>query len=70
MRWGRVEKLKISTRENFRQVKSFVGATISAPVFHAIRFYTGDFYRRNARLFESRVRERRPLPRRNLSRNS
>ncbi|MGB7791467.1 MAG: AAA family ATPase [Terrimicrobiaceae bacterium] len=59
VKWGRVEKLKISTRENFRQVKSFLGATISTPAFQAIRFYTDDFYRRHARLFESRVRERR-----------
>ena len=44
VKWGRVEKLKISTRENFRQVKSFLGATISTPAFQAIRFYTDDFY--------------------------
>jgi aminoglycoside phosphotransferase family enzyme/predicted kinase len=59
VKWGRIEKLKISTRENFRQARSFVGATISAPAFHAIRFYTDDFYRRNARLFQDRVRKRR-----------
>ena len=59
VKWGRVEKLKISTRENFRQVTSFLGSTISTPAFQAIRFYTDDFYRRHARLFESRVRERR-----------
>jgi aminoglycoside phosphotransferase family enzyme/predicted kinase len=59
VKWGRVERLKISTRENFRQVKDFLGATISAPAFEAIRCYTGDFYRRHAPLFESRVRERR-----------
>jgi aminoglycoside phosphotransferase family enzyme/predicted kinase len=59
VKWGRVEKLKISTRENFRQTEIFVGITISAPAFETIRFYTDDFYRRNARLFERRVRERR-----------
>jgi aminoglycoside phosphotransferase family enzyme/predicted kinase len=59
VKWGRIEKLKISTRENFRQARSFVGSTISAPALDAIRCYTDDFYRRNARLFESRVRERR-----------
>jgi aminoglycoside phosphotransferase family enzyme/predicted kinase len=59
VKWGRIEKLKISTRENFRQTEIFVGITISAPAFETIRFYTDDFYRSNARLFESRVRERR-----------
>jgi aminoglycoside phosphotransferase family enzyme/predicted kinase len=59
VKWGRIEKLKISTRENFRQIESFVGTTISTPAFEAIRSYTDDFYRRNACLFESRVRERR-----------
>ena len=59
VKWGRIEKLKISTRENFRQTEIFVGITISAPAFETIRFYTDDFYRRSARLFESRVRERR-----------
>ena len=59
VKWGRIEKLKISTRENFRQTEIFVGVTISAPAFETIRFYTDDFYRRNASLFERRVRERR-----------
>ena len=59
VKWGRIEKLKISTRENFHQTKIFVGTTISAPAFETIRFYTDDFYKRSAYLFESRVRERR-----------
>jgi aminoglycoside phosphotransferase family enzyme/predicted kinase len=59
VKWGRIEKLKISTRENFRQTEIFVGITISASAFETIRFYTDDFYRRSASLFESRVRERR-----------
>ena len=59
VKWGRIEKLKISTRENFHQTKIFVGTTISAPAFETIRFYTDDFYKRSADLFESRVREQR-----------
>jgi aminoglycoside phosphotransferase family enzyme/predicted kinase len=59
VKWGRIEKLRISTCENFRQTETFVGITISSPAFETIRFYTDDFYRRNARLLESRVRERR-----------
>jgi aminoglycoside phosphotransferase family enzyme/predicted kinase len=80
--WGRVDRLRISTDENFRQTRQFVGgtafpsasrervgikkpseadikATISRPAFETIRFYTDRFYARNARLFASRIKERR-----------
>jgi uncharacterized protein len=57
--WGRIEKLKISTDENFRQTEDFIGFTISRPAFETIRFYTDNFYLRNAELFESRIREQR-----------
>ena len=57
--WGRVDRLRISTRENFRQAKNFVSTTISRPAFETIRLATNAFYRRNASLLESRVRERR-----------
>jgi aminoglycoside phosphotransferase family enzyme len=43
VRWGRVDRLRISTRENFRQAKTFVGTTISMPAFETIRFYTNGF---------------------------
>ena len=57
--WGRIEKLKISTDENFRQTEDFIGFTISQPAFETIRFYTDNFYLRNADLFETRIREQR-----------
>ena len=57
--WGRIEKLKISTDENFRQTEDFIGFTISRPAFETIRFYTDNFYLRNADLFESRIRQQR-----------
>ena len=81
--WGRIERLRISTDENFQQTEKFVGEaavstdapvgegsafegvqdcpvnpTISRPAFETIRFYTNEFYKRQARLFESRVREK------------
>jgi aminoglycoside phosphotransferase family enzyme/predicted kinase len=56
--WGRIDRLKISTDENFRQVKPFVGQTLSQPALETIRFYTDAFYMRNAGLFSSRIRER------------
>ena len=59
VRWGRIDRLRISTRENFRQAKMFVGTTISMPAFETIRLYTNRFYMRRSRLLESRVRERR-----------
>src|SRR5271166_1347422 len=57
--WGRIESLKISTDENFRQTEDFIGFTISRPAFETIRFYTDNFYTRNAGLFESRIRAQR-----------
>ncbi|MSU33725.1 MAG: hypothetical protein EXS36_01160 [Pedosphaera sp.] len=35
-----------------------VNKTISRPAFETIRFYTNEFYKRHASLFESRVREK------------
>jgi predicted kinase len=55
-KWGRIEKLKISTNENFDQTRAFVGLTISRPAFETIVLYTAAFYARNAGLFNSRVR--------------
>ena len=58
-KWGRIERLKISTDENFDQTRVFVGLTISRPAFEAIVLYTAAFYAQNAQLFESRVRGHR-----------
>src|SRR6516165_10240273 len=58
-KWGRIEKLKISTDENFDQTSVFVGVTISKAAFEAIVFFTAAFYARNAELFNSRVRGHR-----------
>lgn len=57
--WGRIEKLKVSTNENFRQTEEFVGHTISRPAFEAIRRYTTKFYQCNASLFQERMSEGR-----------
>jgi len=58
-KWGRIEKLKISTDENFNQTRAFVGLTISRAAFEAIVLYTANFYARNAELFSARVRGHR-----------
>ena len=57
--WGRPEKLKLSTDENFEQVAPFVGRTISPAAFEAIVAYTNNFHAAHQRLFEARIRERR-----------
>jgi aminoglycoside phosphotransferase family enzyme/predicted kinase len=58
-KWGAIEKLKISTDENFDQTRVFIGATISKAAFEAIAFYTAAFYAQNAELFNSRARGHR-----------
>ena len=55
--WGRIEKLRISTDENFRQMRGYVGHTLSHAAWEAIWTYTERFYSRNASLFQSRIRE-------------
>ncbi len=57
--WGTPEKLKISTDENFAQVEAFVGQTISAVAFEAIRHFTNSFYLAHARLFHERIQQQR-----------
>jgi len=57
--WGRIDRLRISTDENFRQTRGFMGHTISRAAFETIRFYTERFYAQHRRLFASRIKERR-----------
>src|SRR6516165_7302889 len=66
-KWGRIEKLKISTAENFDQTREFVGLTISRAAFEAIVLSTAAFYDRNAELFKSRVRGHRIRVRKELA---
>lgn len=57
--WGRPEKLKISTDENFGQVVPFIGNTISTLSFDAIRHYTNKFYAANEMLLKQRIQQHR-----------
>jgi aminoglycoside phosphotransferase family enzyme/predicted kinase len=57
--WGTPEKLKVSTDENFTQVETFVGTTISRGAFDAIRHFTNSFYAANGRLFHERIQRHR-----------
>ncbi len=53
--WGTPEKLKISTDENFVQVESFAGKTISPAAFETIRHFTNTFYAAHGNLFRERI---------------
>jgi hypothetical protein len=55
--WGNVEKLRISTDENFAQTRRFVGKTISRSAFDAIRAFTESCYERRRDLFDKRVED-------------
>lgn len=55
--WGRTERLKISTDENFEQTEPYVGDLLSRPAFEAIRYYTNRFYDYHARLLNRRRAE-------------
>lgn len=57
--WGAPEKLKISTDENFAQVESFAGRTLSPVAFETIRHFTNSFYARKENLFGQRMRQHR-----------
>jgi aminoglycoside phosphotransferase family enzyme len=57
--WGKAETLKISTDENFAQVKQFTGKTISLPALETIRHFTDNFYTAKASLFRERIRQHR-----------
>jgi aminoglycoside phosphotransferase family enzyme/predicted kinase len=59
--WGTREKLKISTDENFAQVKPFVDQTISSAAFETIRYFTNLFYAANEKLFCNRIQQHRIL---------
>jgi hypothetical protein len=56
--WGQIDRLKISTEENFGQTEAFVAKTISRRAFEAIRTYTNQFYAQHATLFRNRIRQR------------
>ncbi|HMB93407.1 MAG TPA: AAA family ATPase [Rhodothermales bacterium] len=55
--WGRVEKLKISTDENFDQTASFVGEALPGVTLKAVQYFTEAFYEREHDLLERRCAE-------------
>lgn len=55
--WGTIERLRVSTDENFSQTERFAGKTLSQTAFEAIRAFTDQCYERRRELFEKRVAE-------------
>ncbi|QSR84713.1 AAA family ATPase [Methylacidimicrobium sp. B4] len=55
--WGRVDKLRITSDENFAQTEGDIGRTIDRTTWETLRFFTDEFYRQRAALFEERVRK-------------
>lgn len=53
--WGSVEKLRVSTDENFAQTRRFIGRTISRQAYDAIRTFTETCYDTRQALLNKRV---------------
>ena len=57
--FGRPEKFKINTDENFEQVEKYIGLSIDKEKFYQLKEWTEEFYRKNKTLFESRIEQKR-----------
>ena len=57
--FGKPERFKINTDENFEQVEKYVGITLSEKEFRSIRKWTNDFYPSNEALFLKRIEQGR-----------
>ena len=53
--FGRPEKFKINTDENFAQTEKYLGVTLKKSDYAILRNWTDDFYTRNRRLFQERI---------------
>jgi hypothetical protein len=53
--YGKAEKFKINTDENFEQVEKYIGVTIRTNEFDATKRWTEEFYDANKELFIKRI---------------
>ena len=60
-RWGSVDKIRVSTDENFEQMRPFAGQLLTLPAYRALVDYTERFFGRHRALFEQRRLEGRIL---------
>ncbi|MCS6965717.1 MAG: AAA family ATPase [Candidatus Kapabacteria bacterium] len=61
LEWGTLERLRISTDENFDQTRPFVRITISPLAYELIYRYTEAMYEQAASLFQRRLEHKRIL---------
>lgn len=54
---GSIETVKFNWRENFKQVRPFLGKTIGQEAFEAIERKVSEFMEKNSELFSKRLRE-------------
>ena len=57
--YGKTEKVRFNTDENFSQTKEFIGKTITREAFSAIKYYTDTYLDLRRELFQNRVEENR-----------
>jgi len=57
--YGKTEKIRFNTDENFSQTKDFIGETITREAFSAIKYYTDSYLDLKSRLFQKRLEENR-----------
>jgi hypothetical protein len=60
-RWGSAEEIRRNWEENFTQTEAYVGRTIGAPVYEAIRSWVDRELKEKKDLFERRVKEGRVI---------
>jgi len=53
--FGRPERVKQDTDENFEQTTRYIGITISKDVYEEVRHRTNDFFRTGAKIFYQRI---------------
>jgi hypothetical protein len=58
-RFGEPDRFRLNTDENFRQTEPYVGRSIDAQTFEAIRQWTDGAYRTHRLLFSDRIRQGR-----------
>ena len=55
--FGRPERFKINTDENFEQVEPYIGMSIDKETFSAIKDWTLQFYEKNENMFFERIKQ-------------
>lgn len=59
LEYGKIERIKVNTDENFEQTRDFVGQTIAENSYEAIRYFTNQYFEQRSDLFERRVAQKR-----------